>query len=167
MTASRAASCGTMKRTTGGTARMNPASASLIHELRPSIMERRSRLQAAAQSVSAEYLNDLLAEVDAALRRIDEGTFGICEVCHDSIEADCLARTRSCDSAWIISTRSNGGLTSRISSSQPKSNRNSCRRGTLPLEAGGPIFDTSRRGSWEATTAKLFRRPTAGLCFSR
>jgi sigma-B regulation protein RsbU (phosphoserine phosphatase) len=71
---------------------MNPASAYLIHELRPSIMEKRARLRAAAQSVSAEYLNELLAEVDAALRRIDEGTFGICELCHDRIEADRLAQ---------------------------------------------------------------------------
>jgi len=69
---------------------MTAVSASLIHALRPKIVERRARLQAAAHGVSAEYVNDLLAEVDAALQRIDEGSYGLCEACHDTIEADRL-----------------------------------------------------------------------------
>ncbi|HET8548499.1 MAG TPA: SpoIIE family protein phosphatase [Bryobacteraceae bacterium] len=68
------------------------ASTSLIHELRPRIVERRARLQAAANSFSADYVNDLLAEVDAALDKIDNGTYGLCETCHDPIEADRLER---------------------------------------------------------------------------
>jgi sigma-B regulation protein RsbU (phosphoserine phosphatase) len=76
----------------GGNSGMNAASASLIHELRPKIIERRVRLQAAAHSVSAEYVNDLLAEIDATLLRIDNGSYGLCEICHDPIEADRLAR---------------------------------------------------------------------------
>jgi len=71
---------------------MNTASASLIHELRPRIIERRVRLEAATRSVSADYINELLAEIDAALQRIDNGSYGICETCHDSIEADRLER---------------------------------------------------------------------------
>jgi sigma-B regulation protein RsbU (phosphoserine phosphatase) len=71
---------------------MNAVSPSLVHELRPKILERRARLQAAAGSVSADYVNELLAEVDAALQRIDEGSFGICETCHDTIEQDRLER---------------------------------------------------------------------------
>src|SRR5260370_7762007 len=63
---------------------------STVHNLRPQLLERRARLTAAATSVSAEYLNDLLAEVDAALQRVDAGTFGVCESCHDTIEADRL-----------------------------------------------------------------------------
>jgi hypothetical protein len=39
---------------------------------------------------SAAYLNDLLAEVDSALGRIDTGSYGLCETCHDPIEADRL-----------------------------------------------------------------------------
>jgi phosphoserine phosphatase RsbU/P len=62
--------------------------ASLIHEIRPKMIERRARLQAAAQMVSEEYVNELLAEVDAALRRIDDGSYGICELCHDTIEVE-------------------------------------------------------------------------------
>jgi len=36
-------------------------------------------------------LSGLLKEVDAALARLDSGTFGICEVCHDAIESERLA----------------------------------------------------------------------------
>jgi sigma-B regulation protein RsbU (phosphoserine phosphatase) len=70
---------------------MNAVSLTLVHELRPKILERRARLQAAA-AVSADYVNELLAEVDAALERIEDGSFGICETCHDPIEEDRLER---------------------------------------------------------------------------
>lgn len=69
---------------------MHPTSVSAVHQLRPLILERRARLQDAAASVSAEYLQDLLAEVDAALERIERGTYGLCETCHDPIEVDRL-----------------------------------------------------------------------------
>ena len=71
---------------------MQATTATLIHEMRPKILERRERLQAASRTLSADYLNQLLAEVDAALQRIDDGSFGICETCHDTIEADRLQR---------------------------------------------------------------------------
>jgi sigma-B regulation protein RsbU (phosphoserine phosphatase) len=70
---------------------MNAASASLIHELRPKILERRTRLAAAAGSLAPEYFNHLLAEIDEALSRIEDGTFGRCDTCHDPIEPDRLA----------------------------------------------------------------------------
>jgi sigma-B regulation protein RsbU (phosphoserine phosphatase) len=56
------------------------------------IIERRARLQAAARSVSADYVNDLIAEIDATLQKIDNGTFGLCETCHEPIEAARLER---------------------------------------------------------------------------
>ena len=71
---------------------MNTASASLIHEMRPKILERRTRLEAAARSVSADYVNDLLAEIDDTLRKIDNGSYGLCETCNDPIEPDRLER---------------------------------------------------------------------------
>ena len=71
---------------------MNAALPSLIHEVRPKIIERRARLEAAAGSVSAEYVNDLLAEIDATLRKIDNGSYGLCETCHEPIEAGRLER---------------------------------------------------------------------------
>lgn len=69
---------------------MNPALASAGLTFRPQLLDRRARLQAAAASVSPDYLNDLIAEVDSALQRIDNGSYGICETCHDPIEADRL-----------------------------------------------------------------------------
>lgn len=69
---------------------MNGTSASLIHELRPKIVERRTRIEAASRSVSAEYVTALLAEIDAALQKIDNGAYGLCETCHEPIEADRL-----------------------------------------------------------------------------
>ena len=36
----------------------------------------------------SEQLHELLGQVDQALARIDEGTFGVCEVCHDTVEEE-------------------------------------------------------------------------------
>ncbi len=69
---------------------MNAASTARAHEFRPQLLERRARLQAASGSVSPDYLNDLIAEIDAALSRMDGGSYGICESCHDTIELECL-----------------------------------------------------------------------------
>ena len=69
---------------------MNPTAALAAQQFQPQLLERRAKLQAASQTLSAPYLKDLIAEVDAALRRIEDGTYGLCEVCHDSIEAERL-----------------------------------------------------------------------------
>jgi sigma-B regulation protein RsbU (phosphoserine phosphatase) len=69
---------------------INPASGTAGYTFRPQLLERRARLSAAGNSVSAGYLQDLLAEVDAALGRIDNGSFGLCERCHDPIEENRL-----------------------------------------------------------------------------
>jgi sigma-B regulation protein RsbU (phosphoserine phosphatase) len=71
---------------------MDSASAALIHELRPKIIDRRARLQAAARALPADYVHDLLAAIDATLQKIDNGSYGLCETCHDPIEADRLER---------------------------------------------------------------------------
>ncbi len=55
------------------------------------LFQRRQRLlQAIPGSVDPIYLRELLAEVDAALTRIDDGSYGLCDVCHDPIERDRL-----------------------------------------------------------------------------
>jgi sigma-B regulation protein RsbU (phosphoserine phosphatase) len=55
------------------------------------LQRRRDSLQAASVShVSDASLKQLLKNVDDALARLSSGTFGLCEVCHDSIEADRL-----------------------------------------------------------------------------
>ena len=58
---------------------------------RERLLERRSMLQdtASTSGVGAE-LKRLLDEVDAALARMDDGTYGLCEVCHDPIEPERL-----------------------------------------------------------------------------
>lgn len=59
--------------------------------LRGQLIERREKLEAAAHAFgSAVELLRLLKEVDAALRRMDVGTYGLCDVCHDPIETDRL-----------------------------------------------------------------------------
>ncbi len=56
--------------------------------LREQLTERREKLESAAGVVPGdEQVRRLLREVDAALDRMDKGTFGICESCHDTIEA--------------------------------------------------------------------------------
>jgi phosphoserine phosphatase RsbU/P len=52
---------------------------------------RRNRLiEATRENPADDNLPQLLASVDAALSRLHAGTFGICETCHDTIEADRL-----------------------------------------------------------------------------
>src|SRR5437764_10821030 len=59
--------------------------------LRTELEHRRERLHAALHSPAADAsLSQLLASVDDALRRIDQGTFGLCETCHDSVEPERL-----------------------------------------------------------------------------
>lgn len=60
--------------------------------LRDQLLDRRQRLESVmAGSAGHAQFTELLDEVDSALRRIDSGTFGICESCHDPIERDRLA----------------------------------------------------------------------------
>src|ERR1700739_1585689 len=62
-----------------------------ISYLRNELEIRRQRLlDVSTTQAGNDSLRQLLASVDAALSRLDAGTFGICEHCHDSIEADRL-----------------------------------------------------------------------------
>jgi phosphoserine phosphatase RsbU/P len=59
--------------------------------LRTELEQRRERLHEALHSPAADAsLSELLAAVDTALSRIDQGTFGLCETCHETIEAERL-----------------------------------------------------------------------------
>jgi sigma-B regulation protein RsbU (phosphoserine phosphatase) len=59
--------------------------------LRTELEQRRERLHTALHSPAADAsLSQLLTAVDEALRRIDQGTFGLCETCHDSVEPERL-----------------------------------------------------------------------------
>jgi sigma-B regulation protein RsbU (phosphoserine phosphatase) len=55
------------------------------------LLTRRDRLQEAlTESGHSAQLHALLEEVDGALSRMQNGSFGICEECHDTIETDRL-----------------------------------------------------------------------------
>ena len=59
--------------------------------LRTELEQRRERLHAALHSSAADdSLSQLLTAVDDALRRIDQGKFGLCETCHESVEPERL-----------------------------------------------------------------------------
>jgi sigma-B regulation protein RsbU (phosphoserine phosphatase) len=59
--------------------------------LQNQLEERKRRLQAAiALAPQKTALAGLLREVDSALARMDKGSYGICEECHDTIEQDRL-----------------------------------------------------------------------------
>jgi sigma-B regulation protein RsbU (phosphoserine phosphatase) len=59
--------------------------------MRGQLVERRHKLEHAIDGADdAGRFTRLLGEVDAALARIEDGSYGICESCHDSIEYDRL-----------------------------------------------------------------------------
>src|SRR2546426_5942569 len=59
--------------------------------MREQLVDRRLRVAAAISTAGADpQLTALLREVDAALERFESGTYGLCEVCQDTVEADRL-----------------------------------------------------------------------------
>ncbi len=71
-----------------------------VEHVRAQLASRRDRLQSAIGEVGEDgQLVQLLREVDAALEHAESGTFGLCEICHEPIEADRLLAdplTRTC-----------------------------------------------------------------------
>lgn len=70
------------------------------NDFRPELLDRRERLLEISRVRPQDRgLSRLLSEVDAALGRLEAGTFGFCETCHGPIEAERLAAdpiTRFC-----------------------------------------------------------------------
>jgi len=58
--------------------------------IRSQLEQRRERLSEARRSSAEPSLSTLLHEVDAALARLDEGAYGICETCHEPVEKERL-----------------------------------------------------------------------------
>jgi sigma-B regulation protein RsbU (phosphoserine phosphatase) len=59
--------------------------------LRDQLIDRRQKLQTVAHGFHRPpELAQLLQEVDAALDRMDQGIYGLCEVCHDPVETERL-----------------------------------------------------------------------------
>jgi len=69
-------------------------------DIRARLLDRRQRLETAVvEFKETAHLTRLLQEVDSALERMDKGSYGLCEVCHGSIEEDRLMAdplTRNC-----------------------------------------------------------------------
>jgi sigma-B regulation protein RsbU (phosphoserine phosphatase) len=64
-----------------------------LHEtfIIPQLQERRRRLEMAlATAPVADELQRLLGEVDSALARVANGSYGLCDVCHDPVEPERL-----------------------------------------------------------------------------
>ena len=60
-------------------------------DLRLWLLDRRERLKTATERFKENaQINHLLKEVDSALERVDNGTYGMCEVCHEPIEEEAL-----------------------------------------------------------------------------
>lgn len=60
---------------------------SAISSIRAQLVDRRIKLQDTVREIkNPANLISLLNEVDSALERMDNGTYGLCEVCHDPIE---------------------------------------------------------------------------------
>jgi sigma-B regulation protein RsbU (phosphoserine phosphatase) len=65
--------------------------ATALPVFRDQLLDRRQKLETAAATLSAPNdVTRLLDEVDAALRRMEAGTFGLCEVCGDTVESERL-----------------------------------------------------------------------------
>ena len=63
-----------------------------LQTAREQLQSRRERLENVLDEHPTEQLSQLLTQVDQALERIDTGNFGMCTVCHDTVEADRLMR---------------------------------------------------------------------------
>ena len=61
-----------------------------LQTVRGDLLSRRERLQSVMERNHSDQIHALLSQVDQALAHIDEGTFGVCEVCHDTVEQERL-----------------------------------------------------------------------------
>ena len=61
-----------------------------LQTAREQLQSRRERLENVLAEHPTEQLSQLLTQVDQALARIDTGQFGLCAVCHETVEADRL-----------------------------------------------------------------------------
>ena len=69
---------------------MATAESPFLQTVRGDLLVRRERLENVMESNHSEQLHQLLSQVDQALARIADGSFGICEICHDTVEEDRL-----------------------------------------------------------------------------
>lgn len=63
-----------------------------LQSVRTDLLTRRERLENVMEHNHSEQLSELLTQVDQALARIDNGTLGICQVCHETVEEERILR---------------------------------------------------------------------------
>jgi sigma-B regulation protein RsbU (phosphoserine phosphatase) len=61
-----------------------------LHLLRDQLLVRRKKLETAVARSQTANMLQLLEQVDRALERVDIGSYGICEECHETVEAERL-----------------------------------------------------------------------------
>ena len=65
--------------------------APILQRFRDQLLDRRQKVEAAAATLGrAGDVTRLFHEVDAALERVNACVLGLCETCHEAIEADRL-----------------------------------------------------------------------------
>jgi sigma-B regulation protein RsbU (phosphoserine phosphatase) len=71
---------------------MATAESPFLQTVRGDLLVRRERIESVIEHNHSEQLHELLSQVDQALARIDNGTLGICEICHDPVEEERILR---------------------------------------------------------------------------
>lgn len=61
-----------------------------LHLLRDQLLVRRQKLETAVARAQTANLVQLLDQVDRALEKVQHGSYGACEVCHDAVEPERL-----------------------------------------------------------------------------
>ena len=96
-----------------------------LHMLRDQLVVRRKKLETAVAKTQTANLLQLLEQVDRALERVEHGSFGVCEACAGTVEAerlfadpltqlclDCLkpAEQRALEQDLLLAARIQSGL---------------------------------------------------------
>ncbi len=71
---------------------MATAETPFLQTVRGDLLSRRERLESVMERNHSEQLSELLSQVDQALQRFDNGTLGVCEVCHGTVEEERILR---------------------------------------------------------------------------
>jgi sigma-B regulation protein RsbU (phosphoserine phosphatase) len=64
--------------------------------LKRQLLHRRRRLKSVSHTDGTGHIRDLLREVDDALNRMEDGSYGQCDICHDAVEDDRLLADPLC-----------------------------------------------------------------------
>lgn len=67
---------------------MNIAETAYLNQIREQLLVRRQNLESALTKHETKQMLHLLHDVDEALAKLEHGSFGVCQNCHESIEVD-------------------------------------------------------------------------------